>query len=405
MKLLLIILSVMTFTVKDRSTVTAGGVLPADMQVTYACSYQRGQVRAGDEATLSLSGLGGITVQKIEMALRANASSGAGTVLVMADDMQLALKTYTYRTVSDAVQVYKGACTDVHTLVVRLIGGENSLYVDSYTITYTPVPVCSVTLMNGNEVYDVLTEENGGQGIILPSVPSAPDWHFVGWSETPFERQTDVPVVKAAYETYAPKEDCTLWAVFQQRPASERVYVFDLQSGDYLYVNRHTDKALAGVPSNGKMVSEEIDETSANQVFHVELGTTADTAYITHVQTGTPIGYSGLSLVAKKSPWLVYHDGEETIFYILVNNNPYVLWLNISPTQERVTGLLSTNSVSPSPMSLVYPREEMPIEYTCYPPVPEGIMPVYIPRQTDYILPIGPYELYIHNGQKILKLQ
>ena len=60
MNLLLVLLSVMTFTVETKNSVTTNGQCPDDMEVAYNCSYQKGQVRAGDVATLTLGNLGGI---------------------------------------------------------------------------------------------------------------------------------------------------------------------------------------------------------------------------------------------------------------------------------------------------------------------------------------------------------
>ena len=55
--LLLSILSlVMTWTVETKSTVSFSGDAPAAIDVEYVCSYQKGTVRSGDDATLTLTG-------------------------------------------------------------------------------------------------------------------------------------------------------------------------------------------------------------------------------------------------------------------------------------------------------------------------------------------------------------
>ena len=58
MNLLLILLGVMSFTVQSKDAVKADGTWPYSMEATYACSYQKGDVRAGDEAVLTVTGLG-----------------------------------------------------------------------------------------------------------------------------------------------------------------------------------------------------------------------------------------------------------------------------------------------------------------------------------------------------------
>ena len=64
-----------------------------------------------------------------------------------------------------------------------------------------------------------------------------------------------------------------------------------------------------------------VDLKDIKQVYHIEFTASADTAYITHLQSQTPIGYSGLNLVVKASPWLVYHEGDETLFYMKYSGN------------------------------------------------------------------------------------
>ena len=85
MSFLLLILSVMTWTVKDKSTVSGEGLLPYDIEVSYSNSYQKGSVRAGDEAVLRLGHLEGITVQQVELSMRSNKSAGAGIISVQFD--------------------------------------------------------------------------------------------------------------------------------------------------------------------------------------------------------------------------------------------------------------------------------------------------------------------------------
>ena len=88
--LLLSILSlVMTWTVETKSTVKGSGDVPAAVTADYACSYQKGTVRSSDNATLTLVGLNGIMVERIEMYMRSNKSAGAGVISVYADGARI----------------------------------------------------------------------------------------------------------------------------------------------------------------------------------------------------------------------------------------------------------------------------------------------------------------------------
>ena len=62
MKMLIIILSVMSWVVESKSSVSGSGDIPTGVSASYSCSYQKGTVRANDEATLILTGMGGLKV-------------------------------------------------------------------------------------------------------------------------------------------------------------------------------------------------------------------------------------------------------------------------------------------------------------------------------------------------------
>ena len=404
MRLLLIILSVMTFTVKDRNTVTTEDAGPANMEVNYSCSYQKGQVRAGDEAVLTLSQLGGITIEKIEMAMRGNKSGGAATVTVTANDNVLASKGFTYQTIGSSDVVYGGSCDNVNELVVSLTGTQNSMYVDSYTITYAAAPVRNVTLIKGDKTYAELTEEAGGAGVILPVLPDSAEWKFAGWSEQEFYAIEQVPALYKAGPFY-PMQDITLWAVYVNAPEYVPEFMTTVQSGDYLYVNCDLGIALAGVPENKVMGFNMVDETDENQLYTFDF-IAPDTAYITHTKTQTPIGFSGTSLVNRKSKWLVFHQDEETIFYTTIKGKDYVLWLNMYDSDEGGyhAGLMNA-TITPSPMALLKPSDAEPPVYTCHPEGKVALRHVSAQPDTDYILPLGNYEMHIHNGHKYIQLR
>ena len=99
MNLLLVLLSVITFTVETKNsvTMTGDGAWPYDISVIYDCSYQTGHVRAGDVATLTLGNLGGMAIEQIEVYVKSNKDAGAGTFEVQANGETVSTKSGTLK--------------------------------------------------------------------------------------------------------------------------------------------------------------------------------------------------------------------------------------------------------------------------------------------------------------------
>lgn len=378
MRLFLILLSVMTWTVESKNAVqlTEESTVPYDIEAAYSNTYNKGQVRAGDVATLTLSHMGGITIEKVELAMRSNNGAGAGTVIVTADATEIAQKTVTWQSVSEAVEVFSGAQTNVQTLTISVGGSQNSLYVDAFTITWSTAAARKVTLLKGDSIVATMSEITGGAGIVLPTLENVDYWRFVGWSETEFWTVYEKPDYYMPGTRYVPSADCQLWATYQYAEATgEREFATDLVSGGYMYVHRSDHMALNGVPEGGKMTRAPEDIYDSNQHYWIEFAGT-DTAYIEHIPTGQPIGYKGTEMATEFSPWLVYHQGDQTLFYTTIDGKNYVLWLNIQDkTNQAVTyaGLFQADP-GPSPMGLQ--TTLMPTEiyaFTCHPETKVGI--------------------------------
>lgn len=378
MNLLIILLSVMTWTVESKNAVTlTDGTVPYDIEVSYANTYNKGQLRAGDVAALVLRNLGGLTVERVSLAMRANASKGAGTIVLVCNDAQLAQRTVNWQTVSTDVEVFSGQQHGVDSMAIRVTGTENSIYVDAFTIEYSPRAPMSVVLMRGSTPIETLMEEHGMSGVILPWLQDEDHWRFRGWSKTEFWTVYDEPTYQHSNTRYYPEND-TLWAVYQWEEVntSEMIYEEAGVSGVYMYVNRNKDAylALTGVPVSGKMACAEANVYDDNQHYMISFVGT-DTAYITHVPTSTPIGYNGTQMAAKASPWRVYHEGDQTLFWTTIENKNYVLWLNLmdSSDSEQYAGLFRADP-GPSYMGLL--GTMMPTEiyaFTCHPETGVGV--------------------------------
>lgn len=413
---LTILLLVLTLTVESKSSVAATGDIPPFAEVSYSCSYQKGTVRQGDEAVLTLSDLGGLTINKVEVYIRSNQKAGAGMWTVTIDGQKVATKsgsfdqwfgaydnTY-YHALSLLPKIYSG----VQEMVIRLQGTTNSLYIQKYVITYTPAPVHSVTLMRGDEVFQTLTESTGGAGVFLPSMDDYKGWRFIGWSETECGQTTTRPELIAPNTRCYPLTDVTLWAAYEYILPEDSIYVSDLTDGEYLYTNTRVQMALAGIPDeNGWMIPQMMNRKDMNQQYSFAFNAAKDTAYLTHTATGTPIGYNDQrKLVTAASPWRVYHEGNETILYATIANKNYVLWVDMRDGygENPQTVLVAANPLS-SPLKLAFPASEKEQVYTCHPEFGMGFDNPLEMNKNEYIFPFGSYDLIIRNGEKELRLR
>lgn len=387
------------------------GQWPYDMEVTYSNTYNKGQVRAGDTATLHFTHLEGIDVQEITVYVRSNKSGGAGIFTVLSNGKTVASKSGSFDEWTGSfdkdnyhpIVVLSQPVQAVDELIIQLVGTANSLHIEKYEIRYTSAAPRTVSLRKGNSVYAELTETSRGAGVWLPMLADTADWRFIGWSETEIWETHDYPRLYAGNSTYVPSEDCVLWATYAYHEVPLTAYMNDVATGVYLYVNTENKMALCGVPEGGRMGFTSVDIEDMNQQYWVEF-VSPDTAYITHELTATPIGYSGTNLAATPSPWLVYHEGDETLFYMIYSGKSYVLWLNCMSGVDLYAGLLQAN-VGHSPMKL----QQTPIEgceplITCHPEHPQAVENVQSNAINGerMLLQFGNYELRLVNGKKQL---
>ena len=418
-QLLAIILAIMTWTVDSKSAVHGSGDIPTGVSATYECSYQKGTVRKGDEAVLQLTGMRSVTVTQINVWVRSNKDAGAGTFTVSAEGSVMATKSGSLKDWVGAfdntnyrdVALWSGSKSGADEWVIRLVGTDNSLYIDRYVITYTPAPCYTVRLMQGSTIAGELTETKGGAGVLLPLLNDTLGWRFKGWSDHEFWSTTTIPDIIPAGTRWYPTEDMTLWSVYAYEPAAKGA-VTELTDGDYLYVNTNQNYALAGTPTGGEMSFAFIDQSDEALFYTMVFTPSRDSVYLTHKQTNTPIGYnSQAQMAATPSPWLVYHKDEQTALYVTINGKTYILWLNIydKTLTYLCAGLFRTSDVtSATMMQLLYPADAEPTTYTCHPENPEGLDELTSEGMNELtnecVVQIGIYELHIRNGKKYIKI-
>lgn len=415
MKLLLIFLSaMMTFTVESKSKVTADGIWPGSMSASYACSYQKGQVRANDTATLTVSGLDGIRIEKVEVYLKSNKSSGAGVITMTADGQEFYRSEGTYKdwfgeyNNSDyQAKGWSGEQT-VNELKVQIAGTTSSLYIEKYEISWVQASMAhEVTLMKGSELIETLH----GETVVLPSMPDTANWHFMGWTVVPFYALDVNLHDMIAAGVYRPSADITLWAVYSYKKPVEECVVTELQDGVYVYANLKDGLAMSSSVADGEAGSDSIDLRDLAQYYEVTFDTDGK-AYIRlmYVYGEEYIGYEGNVLTNTASAWEVYHEGNKTAFYTTYNDKVYMLLPNKynEKKQQFVTTLVYASNIVGIETVLLQTEGAFDVNITCYPEVGLGVELTNEGMKeltNEWVIPFGNYELIIKDGKKYLRLK
>lgn len=415
MKILLVLLSaMMTFTVDSKSKVTADGTWPYSMSASYACTYQKGDVRANDTATLKVSGLDGITIEKVDIYLKSNKDKGAGSITMSADGTEFYHVEGTYKdwfgAYNNTDYQAKGWSGEksVNDLTIQVIGTTNSLHIEKYEITWNSTPVVyDVKLMDGTDSVTTLH----GDKVDLPVMEDKDDWHFVGWSAVEYYETQDVGI-EIYTGVYKPSADVTLWAIYRYEKPLEQRIVTDLQNGLYLYVDMSSGRAMDGGVANGEAGSNVIDVTNAMQWYQVTFDSNGmATIQLMFVYGEEYIGFNGTSLANIASKWQVYHDGQKTAFYTTVGEKTYILYPSAlaSDMTTFVTGLQLVRDITLTKTVLLEPdTEDTMTIYTCHPEYGMGIEQTSEGKNEltgEWVIPFGNYELIIHDGRKELRLR
>lgn len=408
---------VMTWTVESKSSVTSSGDVPNAVAAAYANTYQKGDVRKGDTAIFVMSGTAGLTMQKVEIYLRSNSTAGAGVLTVYADNQQIGQKSGDFKNWFGsydnanyhALTLWQGT-RKANLWTIQVVGTTNSLHIEKFVFTYQPAPTYSVTLMNGNETYCTLTETEGGSGVFLPALESNDAWTFIGWTPYEFWQTASAPAYHAAGSVVYPTNNTTLWALWKRKNQSENNYVEDLQTGDYIYCETTQQYAMSGVPQDGKAGTTVVQPTNPDIVYHIVFDETLETATIQHKSSGTFIGYTNTStpqLTAAQSTWQVWHGNARTAFYMTRNNKIYILWpaTMVGESFNFCTSLMNVNfsNIEQTTTALLVPTEEETPYFTCHPESPEEIDNIPA-TEREWVIPMGTYKIYIHNGKKELRL-
>ncbi len=178
-----------TYTVASTSSVTETGKAPTGSNATYSQTFNtKNQITGNNSATLTLSGFKDCTITGIKLSMHSNSGKGAGTFSAKIGTKTIASigssTTFnqwydntsfgtSWRDVNVTI-LEKYVIQDKENVVIEIKGTANSLYIQSYTISYTTTPPAFTlseksTTINAGETYDLsskITKAAGYDGTI-----------------------------------------------------------------------------------------------------------------------------------------------------------------------------------------------------------------------------------------------
>ncbi len=344
-------LKTVTYTVTSKTSVVAEGEEPVGSVSTFVQtgSGQKGQMTAGNSTTFTLTGINGLRLHNITLSMRSNQSSGSGSMHISVGDSVLYAipdlpfsswyGNYTNSFVSLSLLEMQDAYTfvpvenggDGTTLEIYIEASANSLYVASYTLTYSTEPPQAYTVQfqtNSAAYVAPITEDSIGSGILLPVCADADSiWFFKGWTiqtihET--DKAETLPTIYAAGERFYPTSDMSLYALYTDTKAiipTEWVQDTVFETGYYLITDAFYQLiAMGEVQSDGKIMANAIDlerktadslhiypdnDYAVEMVYYIDF-LPDSMATIQHVETGKYVGFpssSSISLNKTKAEW------------------------------------------------------------------------------------------------------
>ncbi len=162
-----------TYKIASKTAVTTSGTAPTDSTATYTQTYgTMSQMTEGNSTTLTLSNYESCKITGLVLSMRSNKSKGAGTFSFKAgstilSELQSATnfnnwfdnKSYgtNYRDVNVTLSNSDYIIQNGEDLVVTITGTTNSLYIQSYTLTYellaTATKIQSVELTDSSKIF------------------------------------------------------------------------------------------------------------------------------------------------------------------------------------------------------------------------------------------------------------
>lgn len=144
---------VVTYTVSSTSSVTTTGTAPTGSSVSYSQTYGTAcQATSGNSFTLTLKNWNGYTISNITLSMHSNGSKGAGNLqysddggetfygIIATSNFSSANWNGSYTTDYTDISQDVSIAASSDDVIIKINATTNSLYCESYTITYAPTP-------------------------------------------------------------------------------------------------------------------------------------------------------------------------------------------------------------------------------------------------------------------------
>lgn len=340
-----------TYTLNSTTTVKQSGTAPESSVATYertSSTGQKGQMTAGNSTRLELRGWDDYIIKEVELQMRSNMKSGAGSLSVVVgmdtlwkiDNQPFSDDVWAGNYSTDWLSIAKSMNTLVEEnecIEINISATENSLYINSYTIYYA-VPQCyTVTFHTGLDTCPVpLIQSAPDEPIELPAWQDTANWYFWGWTEVEvLDNQLITPLLLAG-DTYLPRKNMTLWSVYSNQ--RENKAVSEYISGQYAIAMCYVGTDIEGddmvmdgyVQENGFISTQPvklmrnhdgaycIQSMLPEDVFYDVQFYKDSTVSIMHHDTKRMIGYKGEKLFTIDTLWqyrVLEEDGSLAIYY------------------------------------------------------------------------------------------
>jgi len=432
------------YTISGKQAVPSGDV-PAGSSCTYEQSGSKsGQLTAGNELLLILSGYEGTQLQSVTLTMRSNTSSGAG-------QMNLAVGETVVWSIADApfsngkwAGAYSTEWQELsHSLsgltvpqdepiTLHIQASQNSLYLQSVAVEYAGEQAEAYTVSFNTHTpqhLSPLTEAEPDAGVFLPELTLTDDeWRFYGWLEMPVDETMEMPSVFFAGSTYHPADDCTLHAVFVKSGERQPWYpADDLTKGDYLITfydpqisqiwmaNGAVENSMLAtqtrkVDADNGWVALPHDMCSDNAVYTLQV--TNDTLVIKHKTSGSPVALgSGGKFIKTSSSnvWRVSPSDAEGVmpaFDISGIAGSKLYYISYYAGLDAQVYFRPTSDAQQRHDLLLYAlndREATAALYSSY-PFGDGLPANTADAVPAYSVQIGPCVMTIINGKKYLHI-
>lgn len=203
-----------TYTITSKTAVSTSGTAPAGSSASYSQTYSTaGQATKGNTMTLTLTGFDGCTITGVSISAHNNKSSGNGSGSLTINGQNKGSVTglsgmgnsgWTTKTFSVTSTVVNSS----EDVVVTLSCSTNSLYCQSFTITYTAAPTGTTVTVSPESITFPSAELSGegasGSATVDMSVTNGSQssgQYLCAWVESDDEENCEFTIKEGVYST------------------------------------------------------------------------------------------------------------------------------------------------------------------------------------------------------------